>query len=1154
MSDFTHLHVHSEFSLLDGMSKISKLLTRVKEYDQKAIALTDHGTMYGSIDFYKKALKEGIKPIIGCEVYVSANSRLEKKRQDAFHLLLLAQDKQGYENLMKIVTLGHTEGFYYKPRIDKEVLYQYHQGITATTGCPAGRVQRLLVNESYEAAKKETKELEQIFGDGKIFIELQRHPYDLFAKVPGVPESVKTELLSHHQENQIAEKGLIQLSRELGIPMVATNDVHYVDKDDAPAQDALVCIQTGKFISDTNRLRYVDSPDYYLKSTDEMVQIYQDLPEVINNTNKIALATDIQIVIGSWFFPKVELPNGKTAGEALREKSYDGANLLFKEITPEIKERLDYELSVIDQKGYSPYFLLYSSIVKHTNEVGIYTNTRGSAAGSFVSYCCGITTVDPLRFGLPFERFLNPFRPSPPDIDLDISDDRRDDLINWLKEQYGTDRVAQVCTFGTMKARAAVRDVGRVMGLPYSFVDKISKMIPEGSQGFPMTLKKALETASDLKAAHNTDTQVKNLITFAQKIESNARHISVHAASVVIAPDVLTKFTPLQLEPGGGDKIITQYEMHASEDVGLIKLDILGIRNLSILANAVGMIKETRNVDINIKTVPLDDKKTFEMLAAGQTFGVFQLASSGMTKYLMDLHPERIEDLMAMVALYRPGPMGSIPEYIARKKNPQLIKYFDPRMEKFLDKSYGIITYQDDVLYMAIQLAGYNWEEADKFRKAIGKKIVAEMEGQHLKFVDGCVANGMEKDRAEELFKQIETFAAYGFNKAHAASYGIVAYWTGYVKANYPVEYMTSLLSAEAGNTDKLTEAISECHNLNINILPPDVNESNSGFTIVDEGKSIRFGLSAIKNVGAAAIHTILIGREAGPFVSFTDFLHRVELQKVNKKVLESLIGAGALDRFGKRAVLLQVLPEIRAKFANSAKNKKLGQNSLFDIVGQNEKIVLTDNFPDLPEMPLPDLLKMEKSLLGFYLTDNPIRNIVKIVANKITHKISQLDPNFHLGQSVTVAGVLASVRTVVTKKNNSKMAFGTIEDDTGSIDLVIFPKLFAEKPTFWETDRPLIITGRIDNRDDKASIVIEKADPIDPNAVAPQGANIEIDIPRGTPTEKLKEINQALKNSPGSDQITIVIPNGGAPKKIVLPFTVNYSGVLAQKIDRLLK
>lgn len=1154
MSDFTHLHVHTEFSLLDGLSKISKLITRTKENGQKSLAITDHGSMYGCIDFYKKALKEEIKPIIGCEIYVSAVNRLEKKRQDAFHLLLLALNKEGYENLMKIVTIGQTEGFYYKPRVDKEVLFQYHAGIAATTGCPAGRVQRLLVSEGYDAAKKETQELEQIFGSDKLFLELQRHPYDKFANTPGVPETVKNELLSHHQDNQLSEKGLIKLSRDLGLPLIATNDVHYVDKNDAPAQDAIVCIQTGKFISDTNRLRYIDSPDFYLKTTQEMEDTYPDFPEAVINTQKIVDQTDIKITIGAWFFPKVDLPEGKTAGETLKEKSYQGAKDLFKEITPEIKERLDYELSVIDQKGYSPYFLLYHKIVKYTDEAGIYTNTRGSAAGSLVSYCCGITTVDPLRFNLPFERFLNPFRPSPPDIDLDISDDRRDDLITWLKEQYGFDRVAQVCTFGTMKARAAVRDVGRVMGLPYSFVDKVAKIVPEGSQGFPMTLKKALETTPELKTVFDSDPQVKNLITLAQKIESNARHISVHAAAVVIAPDSLTKFSPLQQEPGGGDKIITQYEMHASEDVGLIKLDILGIRNLSILANAVESIKSHRSIRLDIKRVPLDDKKTFEMLAAGRTFGVFQLASSGMTKYLMDLHPERIEDLMAMVALYRPGPMGSIPEYIARKRNPSLVRYFDPRMEKFLDKSYGIITYQDDVLYMAIQLAGYNWEEADKFRKAIGKKIVAEMEGQHIKFVEGCVTNGMERAKAEELFKQIETFAAYGFNKAHAASYGIVAYWTGYIKANYPVEYMTSLLSAESGNTEKLTEAITECHNLDIKILPPDVNESNSGFTIIDEGKAIRFGLSAIKNVGTAAINAILIARKSGAFISFTDFLHRVDLQKVNKKVLESLIGAGALDRFGKRSALIQVLPELRAKLAQLAKAKSSGQNGLFDSVGSDQGMDYTDHLPDIPEMSQTELLKLEKSLLGFYLTDHPVRNIVKLVSHKVTHKISQLDPTFHLGQNVTIAGLISSSRSVVTKKNNSKMAFATLEDETAAIDLVIFPKLFAQNPNIWETDKPLVVTGRIDNRDDKASIIVEKAEVIDLDAKPPDGQSIEIDIPRGTPTEILKQINSVLKSSHGPDQITIVVPNGGEPKRITLPFTVKYTPTLAQKIDRLLK
>ena len=1169
MKNFTHLHVHSENSLLDGLSKIKKLIARAKEYGQTALGLTDHGGMYGAIEFYKEALNKEIKPIIGCETYLAAESRLDKKRSDAFHLLLLATTNEGYENLMKIVTIGQTEGFYYKPRIDKEILAKYHQGIAVTTACPAGRIQKLLLSEGYEAAKKELRELEQIFGSDKTFIELQRHPYDQFAAVKGLPDSVKNELLTHHQECKTGEEGLIKLSRDLGLPIIASNDVHYVDSADAPAQDALVCIQTGKQISDVNRLRYIDSPDFYLKSTEEMVEIFSDLPEAIENTNLISDMTDIKITLGQWYFPPFELPKGLTAGQALRQMSYEGAHKFFGKNPDEvITKRLDYELEVIEKKGYSPYFLLFNKIVTHTNEVGIYTNTRGSAAGSLVSYCCGITTVDPIRFNLPFERFLNPFRPSPPDIDLDISDDRRDDLITWLKQTYGEDRVAQICTFGTMKARAAARDVGRVLGMAYSSVDRISKMIPEGSQGFPMTLKKALEITPELKKTKDEDPEIKTLLDLAQKIEGNKRHISVHAAAVVIAPAALTRYTPLQQEPGGGNKIITQYEMHACEDVGLIKLDILGIRNLSILANAITLIKNSLGVDIKIKEVPLDDAKTFEMLATGSTFGVFQLASAGMTKYLVDLKPERIDDLMAMVALYRPGPMASIPDYIARKHDPKLVKYFDPRMEKFLDKSYGIITYQDDVLYMAIDLAGYNWEEADKFRKAIGKKIPEEMEKQHSKFVDGCVTNGMTHDKAEDLFKQIETFAAYGFNKAHAASYGIVAYWTAYVKANYPVEYMTSLLTAEAGNTDKLTEAIAETGALGIRILPPDINESKTGFTIIplakdqwlkvgrarEEGKAIRFGLSAIKNVGDSAITAILSARTSGPFASLTDFIHRADLSKVNKRVLESLIGSGAFDRFGRRSQLYAAYNEVRNQATAGSREKSSGQGGLFDGMTKEESgHTLTDNLPDIPEVPMAELLKTEKTLLGFYLTDHPVKNAIKIVAHRVTHKVSQLDPNYHVGQNVTIAGILASVRAINTKKNNSRMCFASLEDDTAAIDLVVFPNLYADTTDLWVVDKALLITGRVDKRDDKLSIIVEKVEAIDMNAKPPEGTSYEVDVPRGTPKETLVAINNLLKQSPGADTVTIVIPNGGEPKRITLPYTVKYNQALAIKISRLM-
>ena len=1166
MPKFTHLHVHTEFSLLDGLSKIGKLVAKTKEFGQTHLAITDHGAMYGAIEFYKKTTKEGITPIIGCEVYLAKKSRFDREKQDANHLILLSENFEGYQNLMKIITTGFLEGFYYKPRVDKEILEKYSKGIICATACPAGRVQKLLVEDSYEEAKKELREYEQIFGSKNIFIELQRHHYDRFASSSSVPKEIKPKLLEMH-ENQIkGEKGLLKLSRELGIPLIATNDVHYVNQDDASAQDALVCIQSGKMLSDTNRMRYIDTPDFYLKSSEEMAVEFEDLPEAIGNTQKLADRCHLEITIGQWYFPKLKLPKGKTAGETLKDMAYTGAKEKFPEITKEITMRLNYELEIIEKKGYSPYFLLFSGIVTYADNVGIYTNTRGSAAGSLVSYCCGITTIDPLRFRLPFERFLNPFRPSPPDIDLDVADVHRDDLINYLANTYGKERVGQICTFGTMKARAAVRDIGRVMGMPYSKVDSISKSIPEGSQGFPMTLKKALETTPELKKKKDNDLEVTKLLEMAQKVEGNARHISVHAAAVVVAPDDLVKFTPLQLETGGGDRVITQYEMHASEDIGLIKLDILGISNLTILANAIKIVEAQHKVKIQIKKLPLDDKETYAMLARGETFGVFQMAGDGMTKYLKDLRPERIEDLMAMVALYRPGPMASIPEYVARKRNPKLVKYFVPGLEKILNMSYGIITYQDDVLLMAIQLAGYNWEEVDKFRKAIGKKIPEEMEKQHSKFVDGCVGFGhIPRDKAEELFKQIETFAAYGFNKAHAASYGIVAYWTAYVKAHYPVEYMTALMSVETADTDKIVTAIGECESLGIRVLSPDINESLTDFTIINlsedqwlpegraasTGKAIRFGLSAIKNVGESAISAIISARKLADFKSFTDFLRRVELSKVNKKVVESLIKAGALDRWGNRAQLLVALPVIRDNTIKLQKGKDASQVSLFAGVTHTEDA--TDHLPDVSEMPLDEKLKLEKELLGFYLTDHPVKKIMRIVVNQITHKINQIDPTLHLNQLVTIAGVVERVRLVNTKKNNSKMAFITLEDDTKSIDCVVFPKLFTENPHLYTEDTALVVRGMVDNRDGKIQIVVDSVSLVD-TKLTPQDMIHEIFVKNGTPKKQLEKVSALLKSHKGDHEIIIAIESGNNLKKILLPYKVDYTEELEKQVEKTLQ
>ncbi len=1147
---FVHLHVHSEFSLLDGLSKIKGLVKKAKEFESPALALTDHGVMHGAIPFYKKALEEGVKPIIGCEIYMSAENHLEKKRKDAFHLTVWAKDFEGYQNLMKIVTVGQIDGFYYRPRVDPEILAKYSKGLMASSGCPAGLIQNHLRDGSYEEALKTTEMMVDIFGKDDFYLELQRHDFAGFAEAEGVPEKVRGDLRKWGQEQKEAEKGLLRISRELGLPVIATNDVHYVEKEDAVAQDAIVCIQTGKNISDIERMRYLDTPTFYMKSPEEMSEIFMDLPEAIENTVKLAGKVDIQIKIGEWYFPKFDLPEKKTPGEALRDRAYEGARKLYLDFdrNEELKKRLEFELEVIETKGYSPYFLIYEDMTKHARETGIYINTRGSAAGSLVSYCCGITTVDPIRYQLPFERFLNPFRPSPPDIDLDISDDRRDEMIGYLKKRYGEEKVAQICTFGTMQARAAVRDVGRVMGLPYSIPDRIAKIIPQGSQGFPMFLERALKESKELKAAYDSEPETRRLIDLAKKVEGNARHLSVHAAGVVVSPAELTDFTPLQKEPGGGDKIITQYEMHACEDVGLVKMDILGIRNLSIMADGIKLIEKLRGVKIDVYTIPLDDKKTFEMLARGETFGVFQMASSGMTRYLMELEPTRVEDLMIMVALYRPGPMSNIPEYIARKKGAKPVTYYHPKMQSFLKPSFGVLVYQDDLLSTALELAGYSWETVDKFRKAVGKKIPEEMAKQHVIFVDGCMKySEMSKEAAEGLWNLFEPFQGYGFNKAHAASYGMVSYWTAYLKANYQVEYMAALLSAEASNTDKLVEAIAECDRMKLRILPPDVNESLTGFTVV--GEAIRFGLGAIKNVGEAAVTAILEEREKGSFKNLSDFCTRTDTRRVNKKVLESLIKAGAFDAFGNRAALMAGLDGVRGKAVVTQKKKGEGQESLFG--GAEDVFATEDKLPNVPEWPLREKLKNEKDLLGFYLSDNPVKGVMMRVENRISHRINQLEDH-HIGQTVTLAGLISRVKQVYTKKGNNAMAFARLEDDTGGIDMVIFPKLYEETKELWEVDKSVLIKGKLDSREENLNLVVNEVEYVDASREV-EGVK-QVEIPRGTDKEVLVKISGLLKANPGSDRVQILIPNGGGPKVIDLPYGVGFSDKLDREIKGLLE
>ena len=1135
MTKFVHLHVHTEYSLLDGLSNIPALIKCVRENGMDSVAITDHGAMYGAIEFYKEAKKEGVKPIIGIEAYMTAGKmqeRAEKGRTQNFHLILLAKDHEGYKNLMQLTSLAHLQGYYYRPRFDKEALAMYAKGLICTSACPLGQVGQALIQDDYSQAKTVAKWFLDVFGKD-YYLEIQKHDFNRWLKEVK-NDQVRQSLVTTAENSQKVNAGVVKLSRQLGIPLVATNDAHYIKAGDAKAQDALVCIATGKTIADVNRLRYIDTPDFYIKTPEEVRQDFSDFPEAVANTVKIADKCNLEITLGKWFFPKFDLPKGQAADEALKKEARSSLKDKIPNFGQEDKKRLEHELEIICAKGYAPYFLIVKDIVAWANENGIITNTRGSVAGSLVSFVLGITTVNPLTYYLPFERFLNPFRPSPPDIDLDVADNKRGQLIRYISQKYGLNRVAQVCTFGRMLARGSVRDVARILGYPYSVGDRISKLIPLGPQGFPMTIRKALETTPELRNFYTSDADAKIIIDLAREVEGNARHISVHAAGVVVAPTKITDFSPIQKEPSG-DKIITQYEMHACEDVGLIKFDILGIRNLSILGAAVDIVDALHGKRIDLKNIPLNDKKTFDMLSRGETMGVFQLGGSGMTKYIKDLKPTRVEDLMAMVALYRPGPISQIPEYIIRKHNPKLVKYLDPRMKKFLGPSYGLIVYQDDLLFCALDLAGYSWEEADKFRKAVGKKIPEEMAAQKQKFTQGVIKNGQTAGFAETLWKLFEPFQSYGFNKAHAASYGIVAYQTAYMKANYPVEYMVALLSAEEGDAEKISVAVNECRRMKIEVLAPDINRSAAGFTI--EGNAIRFGLGAIKNVGVAAIEAILTGRKDHGFASFADFLARVDSRKVNKKVLESLIKAGALASFGNRATLLSVMNEVRAKAGRP--NSLKGQQGLFV---KEETLPTHFSFNQIEELAEGEIESLERQLLGLSLSAKPITEILGPLERRATHKIFEISAEMSVGENVKVAGVVREIRTIITK-TGAEMAFVKLEDATGTIESVVFPRTFKETREFWIKNRPLLVSAKVDLRGDTPSLVIEKLQ---------SGKEICLKVPEKTSSNQLKNLKKLLLGHPGEEEVSLVF--AGSSKTIKLPIKIKWSDSLAKKIEDVLK
>ncbi|GMQ95135.1 MAG: DNA polymerase III subunit alpha [Patescibacteria group bacterium] len=1057
MTKFIHLHTHSHYSLLDGLSKVDEMVALAKKQAMPALGLTDHGNMYGAIEFYKTCKKAKIKPIIGVEAYVTPGSRHDKRPgidTQRFHLTLLAKNNTGYKNLIKLVTLSHTEGHYYKPRMDKDILRKYSKGIICLSGCFGGELSKALRKGNVDDAEKIAREHQEIFGSENYFLEIMHHP-----GVPGI-EDVKKEIIA--------------LSKKLEIPLVATQDSHYLHSDDKRAHETLLAIQTNADLNDENRFSMA-SEDFSFIDTNTSLEYFKDTPGAVENTQKIADMCNIELELGNWVFPDLKISDNSTYDSELEKATYEGIEARGLERTKELEERIEYELDIIKDKGYSPYFLVVSDLMRFAREHNILTTIRGSVAGSLVTYLLNITNINPFEYKLPFERFLNPERPSAPDIDMDFADNRRDEVIAYAKEKYGKDKVAQIGTFGTMMARGAVRDVARALGHPYGVGDKISRLIPLGAQGFPMTIDKAMGMIPELKELYEKDAATKEIIDLAKRLEGCVRHISVHAAGVVISPTPLHEFVPTQLDPRGG-KIITQYDMHAVEDAGLLKFDFLGIRNLSILGDAVRLVKKFRNIDINIEKIPLDDRRTFEMLAQGETMGLFQLNGAGMTRYLKELKPTSIHDINAMVALYRPGPMESIPEYIRRKHNRKEITYIDPRLKEILSQSYGVITYQDDVMLIAIHLAGYSWLEADKLRKAMGKKIPKEMQAQKEKLLGGFIEGGIPNRKAEELWKLIEPFAAYGFNKAHAASYGRVAYQTAYMKANYPAEYMSAVLTADSGDTDKIAEIIAECKRMDIPVLPPDINESFGGFTVIkgEENKGqdkIRFGLYTIKNLGADISDAIIEEREEnGKFVSFSDFLERIRHRNLNKKSLEALTKSGAMDTLGERGQVLFNMEEALAYNKECTKGTS-NQSSLFGMMEDTSSIPKF-RLKECAPAEKRDMLSWEKELLGLYISGHPLdEHKSKLEKRKATIKGIK---DATSGTLVVIAGMIESSKNITTKKGD-QMAFIKIADLTDSIEGVVFPNTLLEyKALIEEGGKCVKMKGKISERGGEKSIIVE--------------------------------------------------------------------------------
>ena len=1112
---FTHLHVHTEYSLLDGSSKIKELVARTKELGMDSIAITDHGVMYGVIDFYRAAKEVGIKPILGCEVYVAPGSRFDRElgrnEERYYHLVLLAENDTGYHNLMKIVSRGFTEGFYYKPRIDMEILEEFHEGVIALSACLAGEVAVKLNRNDYEGAKEAALRHLRIFGEGNYFLEMQDH---------GIAEQASVNA------------DLLRMSKELNIPMVVTNDIHYVNAADAEAHDILLCIQTSKKVSDEDRMRY-EGGQFYLKSPEEMEELFPYAKEAIENTHRIAERCNVEIIFGEQKVPKYEVPEGYDAYSYLKHLCYTGIEKRYEPVTDELRERLEYELTTIQNMGYVDYFLIVWDFIHYAKENGIAVGPgRGSAAGSIVSYCLEITDIDPIRYSLLFERFLNPERVSMPDIDVDFCYENRQRVIDYVVEKYGKDQVVQIVTFGTMAARMVIRDVGRALDMPYAATDRVAKMIPGGANGHNTTIEEALQISADLKKAYEEEPEVKYLLDMSKKLEGLPRHASMHAAGVVIGQKPLDEYVPLSR--GSEDAITTQFPMTTIEQLGLLKMDFLGLRTLTVIQNAVSMAVRRTGEDIEIGKINYDDPKVYELIGSGKTEGIFQLESSGMKNFMRELKPQSLEDVIAGISLYRPGPMDFIPKYIDGKEHPEKIRYDVPQLEKILAPTYGCIVYQEQVMQIVMELAGYTLGRSDLVRRAMSKKKADVMEKERQNFiygneeenVPGCVSRGIAPEVANKIFDDMTDFAKYAFNKSHAAAYAVVAYQTAWLKCYYPVEFMAATITSVIDKPAKVSQYIMECRQMGIKLLPPDINESIVGFS-VSEG-NIRYGLSAVKNVGATQIQEMLEERSVGgPFRSLTDFIERMQGKDLNKRTLENFIKAGAFDGLGaNRRQMMMGYAGILNYYTKETKSQIAGQMSLFDLGSEEDKEQFKEKLPEVEEYIDAEKYAYEKEVLGIYISGHPLESDTSMMAqmctatsldfviDEETEEVAVQDQELY-----TIGGMISNI-TVKLTKNNQNMAFVTLEDLYGSVEVVIFPRDYEKCRHLLTVDQKLLVTGRASVTETETKLLYSKAVTFEniPRRIWIQFADIETCI------AKEDELITLMDAHPGDNMVTAFI------------------------------